>query len=38
MNEFVSYRQLNKEKFDVTFPLLSNFVRVAERGQQWKFG
>ncbi len=26
-----------KEKFDNTFPWLSNVVRVAERGQQWQF-
>src|SRR5262245_23825762 len=26
-----------KEKFDHTFPSLSNVVRVAERGQQWIF-
>jgi hypothetical protein len=26
-----------KEKFDDTFPTLSNVVRVAGRGQQWQF-
>lgn len=29
-------RQL-KAKFDETFPVLSNVVRVAERGQRWQF-
>ena len=63
MNEYVSYRQLNKDyaywiekrwlgqqrggqvaglishvKDECVKQLLSNFVRVAERGQQWKFG